>query len=177
MAPCVVLIDEIEKSLSASDSQSDAGLSRRVLARLLGWLQDRPAGVFVVATCNSATALPPELMRKGRFDEIFFVDLPSDHERAAIFAAHLAARRRTVGNFDLEALAAASDGFSGAEIEGVVVAALYAAFAAGTGLTTAHLQAEISATVPLAVTRAEAIAEIRAWARGRAVPAGRAQAA
>ncbi len=177
MAPCVVLIDEIEKSLSASDSQSDAGLSRRVLARLLGWLQDRPAGVFVVATCNSATALPPELMRKGRFDEIFFVDLPSDHERAAIFAAHLAARRRTVGNFDLEALAAASDGFSGAEIEGVVVAALYAAFAAGTGLTTAHLQAEISATVPLAVTRAEAIAEIRAWARGRAVPARRAQAA
>ena len=152
MAPCVVLIDEIEKSLSASDSQSDAGLSRRVLARLLGWLQDRPAGVF-------------------------FVDLPSDHERAAIFAAHLAARRRTVGNFDLEALAAASDGFSGAEIEGVVVAALYAAFAAGTGLTTAHLQAEISATVPLAVTRAEAIAEIRAWTRGRAVPAGRAQAA
>lgn len=177
MAPCVVLIDEIEKSLSASDSQSDGGLSRRMLARLLGWLQDRPAGIFIVATCNSATALPPELMRKGRFDEIFFVDLPANHDRAAIFAAHLAARQRIASDFDLEALAAAADGFSGAEIEAVVVAALYAAFAAGTALTTAHLEAEISATVPLAVTRAEAVAELRAWARGRAVPAGRAQAA
>jgi SpoVK/Ycf46/Vps4 family AAA+-type ATPase len=116
-------------------------------------------------------------MRKGRFDEIFFVDLPADHERAAIFAAQLRARQRAADDFDLTALAGASDGFSGAEIEAVVVAALYAAFAAGTTLTTAHLAAEIGSTVPLAVTRAEAVAELRAWARDRAVPAGRAQAA
>ena len=177
MAPCVVLVDEIEKSLSASDSQSDGGLSRRLMARLLGWLQDRPAGVFVVATCNSATTLPPELMRKGRFDEIFFVDLPGGHERSAIFASHLAARGRAPDTFDLEELAAAARGFSGAEIESVVVAALYAAFAEGTDLTTEFILLEIRATVPLAVTRAEAIAELRTWAHGRAVPAGRARAA
>ncbi len=177
MAPCVVLIDEIEKSLSANDSQSDGGLSRRLLARLLGWLQDRPAGVFVVATCNSATTLPPELMRKGRFDEIFFVDLPDAHERAEIFAAQLRARARAADDFDLTELATAARGFSGTEIESIVVAALYAAFADGTGLATQHMLAEIRATVPLAVTRAEAVAELRAWARGRAVPAGRAQAA
>ena len=172
MAPCVLMIDEIEKGFaSVVSSESDGGLSRRILGRLLGWMQEREAPVFLVATCNQITALPPELMRKGRFDEIFFIDLPSADERRQIFAIHLSRRHRDPAAFDLGALAAASEGFSGAEIEQAVVAALYTAFARRAELSTEHVLEEFKATKPLSVTRAEEVEELREWARGRAVPA------
>src|SRR5712691_8389333 len=172
MAPCVLMIDEIEKGFaSVVSSESDGGLSRRILGRLLGWLQDREAPVFLVATCNQINALPPELMRKGRFDEIFFIDLPTADERRQIFSVHLTRRHRDPKGFDLDALAVASEGFSGAEIEQAVVAALYTAFARRTELSTEHILEEIKATKPLSVTRAEEIEALREWAQGRAVPA------
>jgi SpoVK/Ycf46/Vps4 family AAA+-type ATPase len=172
MAPCVLMIDEIEKGFAAvTQSESDAGLSRRLFGRLLGWLQDRKAPVFVVATSNAIDQLPPEMVRKGRFDEIFFTDLPDSEERKEIFRIHIARRKRDPATFDLAALAAAADGFSGAEIEQAVVAALYTAFSASTELQTSHIVEELRATRPLSVTRAEAIAELRAWAAERAVPA------
>jgi hypothetical protein len=172
MAPCVLLIDEIEKGFaSVSSAESDAGLSRRLFGRLLGWLQDRKAPVFVVATSNAIDQLPPEMIRKGRFDEIFFIDLPTAAERKDIFAIHLGKRERDPARFDLDALAAAADGFSGAEIEQAVVSALYTAFAASSEVTTEILVGELRATRPLSVTRREDIAELRAWAADRAVPA------
>jgi len=172
MAPCVVMIDEIEKGFaSVSSSESDAGLSRRIFGRLLGWLQDRKAPVFIVATSNDIEALPPEMVRKGRFDEIFFIDLPDADERKQIFQIHLAKRKRDPAAFDLAALAAHSDGFSGAEIEQAVVSALYTAFSASAELATAHVVEELKATRPLSVTRAEVIANLRAWAAERAVSA------
>jgi SpoVK/Ycf46/Vps4 family AAA+-type ATPase len=172
MAPCVLMIDELEKGLSYSaGADSDAGLSKRVFGRLLGWLQDRKAPVFVVATSNNITELPPELTRKGRFDEIFFVDLPSVAERREIFAVHLKKRKRNPALFDLDALAAAAEGFTGAEIEQAVVSALYTAFSKGAEVTSAIIAAELTATRPLSVTRAEEIAALRAWARDRTVMA------
>ena len=172
MAPCVLMIDEIEKGLAYTGSaDADAGLSKRIFGRLLGWLQERKAPVFVVATCNEITALPPELMRKGRFDELFFIDLPGPKERQDIFALHLKKRKRDPGAFDLDALAEASAGFSGAEIEQAVVSALYNAFSLGTELDTAHLLEELKATTALSVTRREEVGALRAWARGRTVPA------
>lgn len=171
MAPVVLWVDEIEKVFGETD-EHDGGVSQRVLGVLLSWLQDRPEGVFVAATCNDVTALPPEVTRRGRFDELFFVDLPDPLERSAILAHHLQARRRDSARFDLSALAAASDGFSGAELESAVTAALYTAFDAGRDLDTAGLLAEIRQTVPLSVTRAEDVAALRSWAAGRARPAG-----
>ncbi len=172
MAPCVLMLDEIEKALgSGTSSEADAGLSGRIFGRLLGWLQDHKAPVFVVATCNRIAALPPELTRKGRFDEIFFIDLPTPEERREIFTVHLHRRQRDPGAFDPDALAAAAEGFSGAEIEQAVVSALYTAFSRGATLTTQHILDELGATRPLSVTRAEEVAELREWARGRAVPA------
>jgi SpoVK/Ycf46/Vps4 family AAA+-type ATPase len=172
MAPCVLMIDELEKGLSYSAAgDADAGLSKRVFGRLLGWLQDRKAAVFVVATSNNINELPPELTRKGRFDEIFFVDLPNPAERRAIFAIHLRKRKRNADLFDLDALAAASEGFSGAEIEQAVVAALYTAFSKQMEVTSAIIAAELSATRPLSVTRAEEITALREWARDRTVMA------
>jgi SpoVK/Ycf46/Vps4 family AAA+-type ATPase len=134
-------------------------------------MQDRPDGVFLVATANDVSALPPEFLRKGRFDEVFFVDLPGPEARRAVFEIQLAARRHDPARFDLDHLAAATDGFSGAEIEAVVVGALYRAFAASADLTTADLLAEAAAVVPLSVSRAEEISALRAWAAERAVPA------
>ena len=172
MSPCVLLIDEIEKGFASSSSAAaDGGLSKRILGRLLGWLQDRRAPVFVVATCNRVQELPPELLRKGRFDEIFFVDLPTLEERKEILALHLSIRDRDPKAFDLERLAAASDGFSGAELEQAIVASLYTAFAGGSRLTTELLEEEIRGTRPLSVTRREEVDALRAWARERAVPA------
>ncbi len=172
MAPCVLMIDEIEKGFaSVVSSDSDGGLSRRILGRLLGWMQEREAPVFMVATCNQITALPPELMRKGRFDEIFFIDLPGLDERRQIFAIHLTRRHRDPKSFDLDTLAAAAEGFSGAEVEQAVVAALYTAFARRAELTTEHILEEIKATRPLSLTRAEEIDALREWAKGRTVPA------
>lgn len=171
MAPVVLWIDEIEKVFGEGEER-DGGVAQRVLGVLLSWLQDRPDGVFVAATCNDVTALPPEVTRRGRFDELFFVDLPDPLERGSILAHHLRQRKRDPARFDLNALAAASEGFSGAELESAVTAALYTAFDAGRDLDTAVLLAELRQTVPLSVTRAEDVTALRRWASGRARPAG-----
>ncbi len=175
MSPCVVWIDEIEKAL-AGDSQ-DSGVSQRLLGTLLTWLAERKQPVFVVATANNIHALPPELMRKGRLDEIFFVDLPDASVREAIFRIHLGKRGHDADAVDLGVLAAATEGFSGAEIEQVVVAAWYASAEAGKTvtteplLTTQQLVAAANATQPLSVTMAEQLQRLRLWAAGRAVSA------
>ena len=172
LAPAVLWIDEIEKGFaSVNQSETDAGLSKRIFGRLLAWLQDRPAPVFVAATCNDILSLPPEMMRKGRFDEIFFVDLPNPEERALILTIHLKKRKRDPAAFDLPRLAAACDGFSGAEIEQAIVSALYAAFSAGSDLTTDILLQEMKSTHPLSVVRAEEVSSLREWAASRTVPA------
>lgn len=174
LAPLVLWIDEIEKAFASASSSgdADAGLSQRLLATLLTWMQDRESGVFLAATSNNITVLPPEMLRKGRFDEIFFVDLPSVEVRAALFRLHLKKRGRDAAVFDLAKLAGASEGFSGAEIEQVIVAGLYTAFNAKQQLTTEILLVEIQGTRPLSVTRAEEVESIREWAKTRAVPAG-----
>lgn len=172
MAPLVLWIDEIEKGFASAASQStDGGLSQRMFGTLLSWMQDNRAPIFLVATANDISALPPELMRKGRFDEIFFVDLPDAPAREQILSVHLERRKRDPKSFDLKALAAASDGFSGAELEQAIVSALYAAFAAGTELSTQGLLDELGRTRAISVTMAERIAELRGWAADRCVPA------
>jgi ATP-dependent 26S proteasome regulatory subunit len=173
LAPMVLWIDEIEKAFASAGSSGDvdAGLSQRLLATLLTWMQDRESGVFLAATSNNISALPPEMLRKGRFDEIFFVDLPNAEVRSALFALHLKKRGRDAASFDLPKLATASDGFSGAEIEQAIVAGLYTAFAQKQQLSTEILIGEIRGTQPLSVTRAEDIQAIRDWAKTRAVPA------
>jgi len=173
IAPVVLWIDEIEKAFASAGSSgdADAGLSQRLLATLLTWMQDRESGVFLAATSNNITILPPEMLRKGRFDEIFFVDLPSVESRTALFALHIKKRGRDAAGFDLPTLAGASEGFSGAEIEQVIVAGLYTAFSQKQQLSTEILIAEIRATRPLSVTRAEEIGAIRNWAKSRAVAA------
>ena len=179
LAPCVFWIDELEKIFAGSgpDSASvDAGVSSRILAAFLSWMQDRKAPVFVAATCNNVSALPPELIRKGRFDELFFVDLPNQAERKQIFAIHLKRRKRNPAEFDLDQVAAAARGYSGAEIEAAVQTALYAAFSSKQTVSTQGLLDALKATVPLSVTRSEEIQELRAWASQRAVPASLADA-
>jgi hypothetical protein len=172
LAPCVLWIDELEKVFAGSgpDSASaDAGVSSRLLASFLSWMQDRKPAVFVAATCNNVTVLPPELIRKGRFDELFFVDLPSAAERKQVFCIQLSKRKRNPSDYDLDQVATAAKGFSGAEIESAVQTALYAAFAGKQELGTEDLLTALSSTVPLSVTRAEEIATLRDWAKDRAV--------
>ena len=175
LAPVVLWIDEIEKAFASAGASgdADAGLSQRLLAALLTWMQDRESGVFLAATSNNITVLPPEMLRKGRFDEIFFVDLPNTEARAALFALHLKKRGRASVGFDVTKLAAATEGFSGAEVEQSIVAGLYTAFSQKQQLTTEILLAEVKSTQPLSVTRAEEVSAIRDWARNRAVPADR----
>ncbi|HEY5720364.1 MAG TPA: AAA family ATPase, partial [Gammaproteobacteria bacterium] len=168
MAPCVLWMDEIEKGLAAD---SDGGPSRRILGTLLTWMAERAARVFMVATANDIAALPPELMRKGRFDEVFFVDLPDAAVRAVIFRIHLRKRGLDADAFDLDGLAAASAGFSGAEVEQAVVSALYAAHAERREPATADLLGELGRTRPLSVLMAEQVDALRAWAAERTVPA------
>ncbi len=170
MSPVVLWIDEIEKGLATS-GDGDGGVSRRLLGTFLRWMQDRGDGVFLVATANDVSGLPPELLRKGRFDEVFFVDLPDAASRKAIFELHLGRRGHDPAAFDLDSLAAMSTGFSGAEIEAAVVAALYRAFAKNRPMTTQDLAVDVRATVPLSVTRAESIAALRRWAGERTVAA------
>ncbi|HMI54526.1 MAG TPA: AAA family ATPase [Candidatus Saccharimonadales bacterium] len=173
LSPMVLWIDEIEKAFASAGSSgdADAGLSQRLVATLLTWMQDRESGVFLAATSNNISLLPPEMLRKGRFDEIFFVDLPKAEARTALFALHLGKRARDAATFDLPSLAQASEGFSGAEIEQVIVAGLYTAFETKQQLSTEILVAEIAVTRPLSVTRSEDVDRIREWARTRAVPA------
>ena len=169
MAPCVLWIDEIEKGIASGDN--DGGTSRRVLGTLLTWMAERKSPVFLVATANQIDQLPPELIRKGRMDEIFFVDLPSAEIREEIFRIHLRLRDQDPQQFDLAMLADASDGFTGAEIEQAVVSALYNARARSLALSSGLLLEEIGCTVPLSITMAEHIAALRHWCHGRAVPA------
>jgi len=170
MAPCVLWIDEIEKGLAGRGGET--GTTARVLGTFLTWLAEKQGAVFVVATANDISALPPELIRKGRFDEIFFVDLPKGEVRIRILQIHLAIRGQSSDSFDLRQVAKASRGFSGAEIEQAIVSALYAAHAQGVTLDTAHLLQEIAKTRPLSVVMAERIATLRQWASGRTVSAG-----
>lgn len=170
MSPCVLWVDEIEKGL-ATDQEGGAGPSKRILGTLLTWMSERLSRVFIVATANDIEMLPPELMRKGRFDEIFFVDLPDALVRQEIFSIHLRQRSRDPERFDLPALAEASDGFSGAEIEQAVVSALYSAHAMNVTLDSSHILDELQLTSPLSVVMAEKVAALRAWASQRTVPA------
>lgn len=170
LAPVILWIDEIEKAFASSRDQ-DGGVSTRILGSFLSWLQERRGDVFVVATANAVGRLPPEFLRKGRFDETFFVDLPNAPTRRRIFAIHLRKRGKEPASFELGVLAEATEGFSGAEIEQVVVAGLHSAFAAGEELTTETLLREAEETVPLSETRREEIRELRRWAEGRTVPA------
>ncbi len=177
IAPAVLWVDEVDKAFSGSQSSgvTDAGTTARVFSTFLTWLSEKTAPVFVVATSNDVSQLPPELLRKGRLDEIFYVDLPSEQERAEIFRIHLGKRSRNPDAFEIEALVGASPDFSGAEIEQAVISALYDAFYDRKELSTAHLLAALGQTVPLAKTMAEKIAAQRAWAVGRARNASLAQ--
>jgi len=172
MSPVILWIDEIEKGFASAASQStDGGLSKRMFGTLLTWLQDHEAPVFVIATANDIEALPPELLRKGRFDEIFFVDLPRESVRKDIFAIHLKKRGRDPRQFDLARLAEASDGYSGSEIEQAVISALHQAYAKKTDVDTDLIVSALENSPPLSVTMAETVEDLRDWSQGRCVPA------
>jgi ATP-dependent 26S proteasome regulatory subunit len=174
LAPAVLWIDELEKVFAGSgpdSASSDAGVSSRLLGSFLSWMQDRRAPVFVAATSNNVAALPPELIRKGRFDELFFVDLPNLSERRTIFNLQLARHKLNPANFNLDQLATAAKSYSGAEIDAAVQTAMYGAFSSKKPITTEAVLEALKVTVPLSATRAEEIQSLRAWARQRAVPA------
>ena len=174
LAPAVLWIDELEKVFAGTGTDAataDAGTSSRMLGAFLSWMQERKAPVFIAATSNEVTALPPELIRKGRFDELFFVDLPNSAERRAIFTIQLTRRKRNPSEFDLDRLVAAAQGFSGAEIDNALQTAMYAAFSEKKLLSTDLVLQALGSSVPLSTTRAEDIAALRAWAKDRAVPA------
>ena len=168
MSPIVLWIDEIEKGFAGAASRSvDGGLSARMFGTLLTWMQERAAPVFVIATANDVEALPPELLRKGRFDEIFFVDLPKPEVRRAMFLIHLKKRMYDPAGFDLGALAEASDGCTGAEIEQAVLAGMHQAFSRGQKMSSADLLQALGESPPLSVTMKERVDGLREWARGR----------
>ena len=170
VAPAILWVDEIDKAFAGSQGSgvTDGGTTARVFGTFLTWLSEKAAPVFVVATANDISQLPPELLRKGRLDEIFFVDLPSPEERAEILHIHLIKRGRDATKFDLPALVVASSNFSGAEIEEAINSALYDAFYAHTEVTTEHILTSLAETVPLARTMDEQIGNLRNWAEGRA---------
>ncbi len=170
IAPVALWIDEIEKAMvSSGSSEADGGLSRRLFGAFLTWLQEKRKEVFVVATANDLSILPPELLRKGRFDEIFFVDLPTSEERETILKIHLGLRKQDAATFDLPRIVAACEGFSGAEIEQAVVSALYRALAQKHSFDAGLLVEEMRQTIPLSVTRREDVEQLREMAQGRFV--------
>jgi len=173
IAPSVLWIDEIEKGFAGSKSSgsSDGGTSSRVFGAFVSWMQERTAPVFVVATANDVTQLPPEFLRKGRWDEQFFVDLPNREEREAIWRIQIAKYGRKPERFDVAQLAKSTDGLTGAEIEQAFVDALYAAFSTGKEPTDAQITKVLEDTVPLSKLMGEQIATLRKWAKGRARPA------
>jgi SpoVK/Ycf46/Vps4 family AAA+-type ATPase len=170
VAPAILWVDEIDKAFAGSQgsAMTDGGTTARVFGTFLTWLSEKTAPVFVVTTANDISQLPPELMRKGRLDEIFYVDLPSEAERAEIFRIHLAKRGRDPEKFDIPALVERSAGFSGAEIEQAVISALYDAFYTRTELSTELVREALRQTVPLSKTMDEQISRLRSWAEGRA---------
>jgi SpoVK/Ycf46/Vps4 family AAA+-type ATPase len=173
ISPAILFIDELDKAFAggAGSADSDGGTSSRIFGSFLTWMQEKTSPVFVMATANRVERLPGEFLRKGRFDEIFFVDLPNTEERQDIFKIHLTKRRRDIDRFDLDQLANVSDGFSGAEIEQAVIAAMYEAFAQDREFTQLDIIAAIKATLPLSKTMTEQVTALREWARQRARPA------
>ncbi len=168
VSPCILWIDEVEKGFAGTQSNSGGGVAARVFGAFLNWLQDKRSPVFVVATANDLSSLPPEFLRSGRFDDIFFVGLPRAAERETIWRIHLTKRRRDPALFDVAALAKATPGFSGAEIEQVVVAGLFRAFDADRELTTNDLLAAVRESPPLSKSRAPEIAALTDWAKRNA---------
>ncbi len=173
VAPAILWVDEIDKAFAGSvgSGGSDGGTAARVFGTFLTWLSDKTSPVFVIATANDISQLPPELLRKGRLDEIFFVDLPTEAERNAVFSIHLTKRGRDPAQFDLPTLARLSEGFSGAEIEEAIVSGLFDAFSDDVELDTSMLAASLAETVPLSKTMSEDLNRLRTWAQGRARPA------
>jgi AAA+ superfamily predicted ATPase len=173
VAPAILWVDEIDKAFAGStgSSGSDAGTASRVFGTFLTWLSEKTSPVFVIATANDISQLPPELLRKGRLDEIFYVDLPSEAERREVFRIHLQKRNRDPVKFDLDELARVSDGFSGAEIEEGIVSGLFDAFSGDSDVSTDILKGSIAETVPLSKTMSEELNRLRTWAQGRARPA------
>jgi SpoVK/Ycf46/Vps4 family AAA+-type ATPase len=173
ISPAILFIDEIDKAFAGStgSADSDGGTSSRIFGSFLTWMQEKTSPVFVMATANRVERLPGEFLRKGRFDEIFFVDLPNAEERKEIFKIHLSKRRRDIARFDLDQLVSICDGFSGAEIEQGLVAAMYEAFAQDREFTQLDIIAAIKATLPLSKTMSEQVTALRDWARQRARPA------
>jgi SpoVK/Ycf46/Vps4 family AAA+-type ATPase len=172
MAPLILWIDEIEKAFaSATSSAADGGLSKRMFGTLLTWMQDHRHPIFIIATANDISALPPELMRKGRFDEVFFIDVPKEDARRRILEIHLRRRRRNPEDFNLDALVEITREFTGSELEQVIVSGLFNAFTEKTELNDKHLLDAIKKTRPLAVLMAEDIDHLRSWAENRCVSA------
>lgn len=173
ISPAILFIDELDKAFAGGtgSADSDGGTSSRIFGSFLTWMQEKNSPVFVMATANRVERLPGEFLRKGRFDEIFFVDLPTDEERKDIFRIHLQKRRSDIARFDLDQLAKVSDGFSGAEIEQAIIAAMYDAFAQEREFTQLDIIAAIKATLPLSRTMTEQVTALRDWARQRARPA------
>ena len=173
VAPCVLWIDEIEKGLSGvqSSGATDGGVTSRIFSTILTWMQEKMSPVFVVATANNINLLPPELLRKGRFDEIFFVDLPNEEERKKIFEIHLVKKRQNPQSFPMEMLSKKTEGFNGAEIEECIKEAMFAAYVENPEtpvLKASHLMDSINKTVPLSTTMKEQISALRLWASTRA---------
>ena len=170
IAPCILWIDEIEKGMSGvrGSGATDGGTSARVFGSFLSWMQEKTSPVFVIATANDVSQLPPELLRKGRFDELFFVDLPDEPEREAIWRIHIRRRNRDDAKLDVKAFVKLSEGFTGSEIEQAVVDALFDCFDQGADLDTGAIARAIDATVPLSVTMAEDVQRLRQWAANRA---------
>ena len=171
LSPLCLWIDEIEKCFAASGGDIDGGVSQRMLGTFLTWMQERKSNCFIAATANNIYMLPPEFLRKGRFDEIFFVDLPDLELRSNIFRIHLAKRKLNQEKFDCLSLAEKSFGFNGAEIEQAVISALYRASSRKESVSTAHIAEQLESTKPLAVIKREEIEDLRQWARERTVPA------
>jgi SpoVK/Ycf46/Vps4 family AAA+-type ATPase len=173
VSPCILWIDEVEKGFAGTRSDSGGGVAARVFGTFLSWLQDKKSPVFVVATANDISSLPPEFLRQGRFDEIFFVDLPGEKQREEIFRIHLARRGRAAENFDLRALIESSEGFSGAELEQAVIEGLFRAFEADREIETGDITQAVKDTFPLSSSRAAEIAALRQWAGKNARAASR----
>jgi AAA+ superfamily predicted ATPase len=177
VAPAILWVDEIDKAFAGATGSagSDAGTASRVFGTFLTWLSEKTSPVFVIATANDISSLPPELLRKGRLDEIFFVDLPTEIERHEVFRIHLGKRKRDPAQFELDELARLSDGFSGAEIEEAIISGMFDAFSKGSDLTNQIVKISLSETVPLSKTMSEELNRLRTWAQGRARPASGSQ--